>query len=387
MTKENPKRNKDSLSPRERLIRSLRHEPVDQVPADLGGIVTGITKRAYQKLIHYLGLEEDPPVFDRKQQLVIPSEEVLQILKIDTRYLFPGPRDEWKCEIREEEQGFSYVDEWGIEMFMPRDQGLYFDMVKHPLAHSSKEDLDKYPWPAPDDPGLTRGLRERARWLYENTDYALVAWGNASIFERAWYLRGFMQFFSDLILNPDFACALMDKLLEWNLSFLDHYLGAIGDWIQVLQLSDDLGHQEGLLLSPEMYRKYIKPRQAELIRFIRKRTNAFIFYHTCGAVFELIPDLIEIGVDVLNPVQVSAKGMDPVRLKKEFGNKIAFWGGIDTQSLLPYATPEEVRRQTRIRILQLGRNSGYVLNPVHNIQADVPPENILALFHTPRNID
>ena len=200
------------------------------------------------------------------------------------------------------------------------------------------------------------------------------------MFERSWYLRGFQRFFVDMVRNEGFAAALLDKLLEINKAFLDEYLDAVGDYIQVIQLADDLGHQQGPLMPLKLYRKLIKPRQRELFRFVKDRTDAHLFYHCCGSIHQFIPDLIKIGVDILNPVQVSARGMDPARLKSEFGERLSFWGGIDTQHVLPRGSPEDVSREARSRIKELGERGGYVLGSVHNIQADVPPQNIIAMF-------
>ncbi len=299
---------------------------------------------------------------------------------IDTRYILSGPRRGWKRQVTENRTGYSYTDAWGIELRMPKEDGYYFDMVGHPLADLTVEDLDSYPWPDPLDPGLTDGLREEARRLSEETDFALVGDPSTSLFERAWYLRGFQNFMIDLMTDERFATALLDKILEIRMAGLGTFLEAVGDYIHVICLGDDLGQQGGPLIAPPLYRRLVKPRHREVIRFVRERTDAYVFYHTCGSVVEFVPDLIEIGVDILNPIQVSAKGMDPLQLKDRYGDRLSFWGGVDTQHVLPGGTPQEVRKEARRRIQQLGGEGGYVLNAVHNIQPDVPPENIVALY-------
>jgi uroporphyrinogen decarboxylase len=369
----------DSMTSRERLVAALEHREGDVVPADLGGIVTGIAVIAYERLRERLGLAGETIVMDPKQQLAWPDERVLESIGIDTRYILPGARDGWKLSIKEDGSGFTYADEWGIKLRMPKG-GLYFDMEEHPLARATQKDLDHYEWPDPHDPGLVRGLRKRARELNESTDYGVVAWASGSMFERSWYLRGLQRFFVDMVRNQGFAEALLDKLLEINMAFLGEYLDAIGDYIQVIQLADDLGHQQGPPMPLDLYRRLIKPRQRELFRFVKDRTDARLFYHCCGSISQFIPDLIEIGVDILNPVQVSARDMDPAALKAEFGDRLTFWGGIDTQSVLPRGSPEEVLSEARRRISELGKGGGYVLGSVHNIQADVPPENIIAMY-------
>ncbi len=179
------------MTPRERLITALEHRRPDRAPADVGGIVTGISKVAYERLKDRLGVVEETVLLDPKQQLAYPSDAVLKKLEIDTRYIFPGQRDGWKLRIVEDDTGYHYVDEWGIRLRMPKQGGLYFDMEDHPLANATIDDLDRYPWPDPKDPGLVRGIRKRAKYLREQTDYAVVAWASGSIFERSWYLRGF----------------------------------------------------------------------------------------------------------------------------------------------------------------------------------------------------
>jgi len=372
------------MTSRERLLTALAHKQPDRVPADLGGIVTGIMAGAYRDLLDYLGLEEQLAIIDTKQQLVRPSEAVLERLGIDTRYVFPGQPRSWQLKIEEDDHSYTYVDELGIQMAMPKDGGLYFDMAAHPLADLSVEDLDHYPWPDMRDPGYTDGLAERARKMYEETDYALVSRIAGSMFERAWYLRGFEQFFMDLVVNERFVNALMDRLMALYMDYLDEYLGAVGQYLQVVMLGDDLGTQKGPMISLDLYRKFVKPRQKQMFAFVRERTDAAIFLHTCGSVYQFIPDLIEVGLQILNPVQVSAADMDPKRLKDEFGDRLCFWGGIDTQHTLPFGTPEDVRKETLERIAVLGRSGGYVLNPVHNIQTGVPPENIVAMYDAAR---
>jgi len=172
----------------------------------------------------------------------------------------------------------------------------------------------------------------------------------------------------------------MDRALQYQIDLAHSLLRGVGNKVDVVVYGDDVGVQQGLMISPQIYRQYLKPRQCKLFQAIREETKAKIHYHTCGSVYPLIPDFIEIGVDILNPIQVSAKDMDPARLKREFGEWLSFWGGVDTQRVLPRGTPEEVKEEVRRRIEEMGKGGGYVLGAVHNIQPDVPPENIVALF-------
>ena len=194
-------------------------------------------------------------------------------------------------------------------------------------------------------------------------------------------MRGLEQWYCDLVANPDFCTTLMDRLLGFWLDWFEGFLGEAGGELDVVMMGDDLAGQDGPLFRPSLYREMVKPRHKRLMKFVRERTDAKIWYHTCGACREFIGDLVDIGVDVLNPVQVGASGMDPAELQQEFGDRIAFWGGaIDAQHVLPNADPDEVRSHVRHNVEALKPGGGYVFNNVHNIQGGVPPENIVALF-------
>jgi len=369
------------MNSRQRLIMTLKHKEPDKVPIDLGGTQTGITVGAYNDLKRYLGIVEENEIIDLMQQLVRPSERLLKKFKVDTRYIFPKKPKNWELRIKEDDYSYSFVDEWGITFKMPKKKGYYYDMVEHPLRDATIKDLKKYDWPDPRDPGRTEGLEKEAKNLYEHTDYAIVTGIAGSMFELAWYLRGFERFFMDMIENRKFAEALLDKLLEIWLDFFDEFLGVVGKYVQVVTVGDDLAMQEGPLMSLDLYRSVVKSRQKELFSFIKKHTDAYLFYHGCGSVSQFIPELIEVGVDILNPIQVSAKDMDTHRLKKEFGSEITFWGGgCDTQRVLPFGTPEEVKEEVKRRIKDLAPGGGFVFNQVHNIQPGVPPKNIVAMF-------
>jgi uroporphyrinogen decarboxylase len=216
--------------------------------------------------------------------------------------------------------------------------------------------------------------------LHEGTDLALVAAAIGSgPFEQAQYLRGTQQFLMDLLLDREFAVALLDRIVEFQLEVLDRYLGIVGPYVQMVETSDDLGMQSGPLLSPELYREVIQPCHRRINRLIRERTEARIFLHCCGSVAALLDDLIAAGVDVINPVQPRAQDMDRGELKRRFGERIVFHGGVDTQWVLPRGSTEDVRREVSECRKALGAGGGYVLAPAHNVQDDVPPENVMAL--------
>jgi uroporphyrinogen decarboxylase len=275
----------------------------------------------------------------------------------------------------------THVDVWGItwRQAFYGDGCYYWELAGHPLAEATVADLDRYPWPDVDDPGYTAGLAEEARTLHDNTAYALMAdSGFKSFWELGYMMRGLEQFLIDLATNPGYVTATMEKLLQINMKITGRFLDAVGPYIQVIRIGDDLATQQGPLMSPHSFRTLLKPFYKKYTDFIKSKTQAKIFFHSCGNVVGLLDDLIEVGVDIINPVQVSAMG-DTAALKARFGNRVVFWGAIDTQHVMPYGTVVDVDAEVRRRIRDLAPGGGYVVAPVHNIQPDVPPENIVAM--------
>jgi uroporphyrinogen decarboxylase len=370
----------------ERILTALDHKEADCIPFDLGGThTTGMNVHTYRALLGYLGIEDEVKITNLSSQLADIGDQLRDLWKVDTKGVFPRSPSTWKLKIEEDGDYLSYYDEWGIKWMMPKEGGHYYDMREHPLEGCTIEDLDKFPWPNPRDPGRIAGLRDEAIKAKESGRAVLMAGtiGNGFLHTGNW-LEGYEDFFSDLAGDPDKACKLMDKVLELKLAYWDMVLEEVGDLVHIVCELDDLGTQGGPLISPAMYRRLIKPRQQELFSFIKKKApHVKIFYHSCGSVYHFIGDLIEAGVDILNPVQVAAADMDTKRLKKEFGNDVVFWGGgVDTQRVLPYGTPQEVRDEVKRRIDDLAPGGGFVFATVHNIQGDVPPENIVAMWET-----
>lgn len=370
------------MKPRERVLKTLEHVEPDRVPMDLGGTrCTTLTLGAYEKLLEHLGLKLEPRLLGNIFQTVALDEEVARYLQVDTRMIHDNPPkkspDKWLSDD-------VFKNEWGIVYKRSiNEKWFYYDIIEHPLKNATLRDLSNFDWPDPYDPGRTEGLKEEARRLHEETDYCII--GNIeiqAIFATSWRLRGFEQFLIDTIANIDFAKELLARVTEIQKARYQAFLEAVGDYIDLVFIGDDLATQQAPLVSPRTYREIIKPYQADYFEFVKKKSGKKLIYHCCGNVRPLIEDFIEIGVDVLNPVQVSAKDMDPVELKEQFGDRITFWGGIDTQHVLSRGTPDDVRQETKKRINQLGKGGGYVLAAVHNIQFEVPPENILALFET-----
>jgi uroporphyrinogen decarboxylase len=268
-----------------------------------------------------------------------------------------------------------------VRWSMPDDSPLYMDITHHPLAKATIDDLAGYAWPQGGDPGRFAGLRERALRLRNETPYAVISGISGVVYEICWYMRGLEQWFMDMLEQPEFCEALLDRTLRFWLDWFDAFLREVGDVVDVIMIGDDLAGQNGPLFQPDFYRRVVKPRHKQLVQFIKSRTTAKIWYHTCGACRGFIPDLLDNGIDALNPVQISAAEMAPGQLKAEFGERLVFWGGaIDAQHVLPQADPETVREHVRRNIEAFKPGGGYVFNNVHNIQAGVPAENVLAMY-------
>jgi uroporphyrinogen decarboxylase len=379
--------NRETMTSRERVRRALHHEIPDRVPIDLGGNQTGIHRNAYRNLIGHLGIKDEIRIMDAVQQLAQPCETVLERFHIDTRYIAAGPAASWKGGIvsveRDGHRWQDLTDEFGVRWSMPDDAPHYMDITLHPLASASLEDLEAYSWPRGDDPSRFAGLRERALALRRETPYAVVSGISGVVYEIGWYLRGLEQWMCDLVTQPQFCEAMLDQTLKFWLDWFRVFLDEVGDVVDVIMIGDDLAGQNGPLFNPALYRRLVKPRHRQLVQYIRSRTSARIWYHTCGACVAFIPELIDNGVEVLNPVQISARNMVPKDLKDRFGRQIAFWGGgVDSQHILPRGTPEEVAANVRENLRAFMPGGGYVFNNVHNIQGEVSPENIVALFDT-----
>jgi len=376
------------MTPRERVISALEHQEPDRVPLDLGGINTSLMVQTFKNLLNHLGMPcRELKLRSKIWQTVQIPEPILEHFSIDTRYIFPEVIFEDAGNPGEEEDGADdtgdketvFVDEWGIKRKFIL---YYYEIVEHPLQNAKTvEDVEKYPWPDPKKFLVLDGLRDKAKYLHENTDFAIGgSIGGGIIYELSWYLRGFTEILLDLQINKELIHSLYSKIAEIRKETMDLYLGEVGEYLDFFQIGDDLALQNTILMQPELYREMIKPYQANIIEFIKERTKAKIYYHSCGAVSPMLNDLIEIGVDAINPVQVSAKDMNPGDLKRVYGDNITFWGGIDTQKILPNGTTDEVRAAVRHTIDMLSPGGGYVLAGVHNLQPDVPPENIVAMY-------
>jgi len=368
------------MTHRERILAALAHRTPDRVPVDLGATYsTSINVQAYSALRSWLGLSPEPsPAFllARAGQ-VIPGEDIVSRFGLDARPLLLGGADRDPGGSLSEA---TYLDEWGVTWTRP-DQGHFIntDGPFYRLENPAARDLDGFDWPDPDDPGRYRGLRARAKFLHDTTDHAVVLNLWVGLVHLAEFVRGFAQWLEDLLANPAFAEALMDRIADFWVRGTERALAEAGEFIDVVAIVEDLGTQQGPILHPEVYRRMIKPHHRRMLGAVKKYGKR-LFLHSCGAVGAFIPDFIEMGVDALNPVQVSARGMDTKKLKREYGRDLSFWGAIDTGKVLPYGTPADVRAEVKRRIDELAGNGGYILAAVHNIQPEVPPQNVAAMY-------
>jgi uroporphyrinogen decarboxylase len=374
------------MTSRERMVAAIHHQEPDRVPTDLGStFVTGIHQRAYANLLDFLGEgdRELLPILDPIQQLATPHEEILDRLGVDTRSFMRYGATRKAAGGWEDADYTMFRDAWGIGWRMPKVGGLYHDMFEHPLAGKGLDEAKAYAWPDPLAGVDLAELERTAKYLANETDKAIIIGGFGSgVLEMVLWLQGFEQGYMNLLAEPELTEWLLSKIVDLKVEFIEAVLPVVGKYCQVFYSGDDVGHQENPAVRPALFNSLLVPlykRHNDAVK--RMAPHLKIFFHTCGCVYPLLPGLIEGGIDILNPVQVNAAQMgDTARLKREFGDALTFWGGVDTQEVLPHGTPQQVKDETRRRIEDLAPGGGYVLDSVHNIQADVPPQNIMAMF-------
>ncbi len=368
---------------RERTLAALNHEEPDRAPIDFGGAeFTSITLGAYEKLKKHLGVTKETDVMSIIHSVAHPAEEILQRFAVDTRNVQPGryagERDRWVDEN-------CYIDIFDVVWKRTEKQIDQHFLHQDGPFHGGKltvEAVEAFDWPDPKNPGLASGVRERIEEIKRLGDYAVCLYLPGGVIHRGYAMRGFEAYLKDIYRSPEALCRLMDKLCDFWVGAAETVIEAAGpENVDIIYFGEDLGTQEGCMFDPDTtYANFMKPRHRRMVETVKSLTGAKVCFHCCGSVYHFIDHLIDIGVDALNPVQVTAKNMEPERLKADFGDRISFWGGINTQRILPFGTPEEVAAETRRIIEILGRGGGYILNSVHNIQAEVPPENIVAMF-------
>ena len=397
------------MNQRQRVLAALRHEEPDRVPIDFGATTDStIMATAYQDFRQALGLGASlTRVIDIAQQTAVVEDDIRQATGADLVPVFGEPKT-WRTgtladgspaelparfrpQLQPDGSRVVFDDAGNITFKMPK-RGHYFDPVYAPLAEATSiRDIDQhmtaiatFDTPAHLDKSYEE-LAKEARTLRESTDYALVGYFGGHVLQGGQVLRGWEEFLMDLLKNKGFAHALMARLTEAHLERFERFAATIAPFVDVIQFEEDLGMQDRPLMRPEVYREMIKPYHQKLFAFAKSRCDAYLLLHTDGAVAPLIPDFIEMGIDALNPVQVSAAGMDSKALKREFGKDITFWGGgCDSQAVLPFGSPEQVADEVKRRIDDLAPGGGFVFAPIHNVQAGVPAENSVAMFKTAR---
>lgn len=364
------------MSSRERFRTVLNHREPDRVPIDVGqDLHNGLHEVAYRNLLEYLEEDDEIRLLCPIQHLAVCKESVLNRLHSDTKYIFAGPGSNY--EFKKNEDG-SWQDEWGVKR---KSCGLYDESFDWPLKNCTLNKAKRYKMPNPCDPQRFKGLKERAAEMYNNTEYALIAGSPASFFYITAELIGFQEYMELLALEPSVIEALVDKLLEWNMDFFDRYLDSIGEYIEMIWIGDDWGTQMGPIMSPKIFRDIFMKRYRVFTKFIKKKANVKIALHSCGSVLWALEDLIEAGIEVIHPLQPTAADMgDSKRIKEMFGDRLVFYSNLSNQTIIPRGTPKQVEQEVREKIKYLAPGGGYIVSAGHNIQADVPPENIVSLF-------
>ncbi|MCP3920228.1 MAG: uroporphyrinogen decarboxylase [bacterium] len=370
---------RDALSSRERVLRALAHEEPDRVPLDMA-----LTVDVYHALRAHLGLPAEPGKKSGLWTEVSSSMDLLDAMGVDIYYTGLGAPVDWTP--RTGRDGLVY-DEWRIgRTKVERDDGgYYWEMAEHPLAGATLSDIEEFPWPDPDDPGRIDGLREKILAAKEEADKAVMFKSANSIWEQSWWLYGMQSWFIDMLVKPEIVGAIMDRVTDIACRTMELGMEEVGDLVDIVRLSgEDLGTQAAPMIAPEMFESMVKPRFARLWQVARKKIaeknpNAKLMVHSCGCIRPFIPTWIDMGLDVLDPIQPRVQGMEPEGLKRDFGAQISFHGGVDLQEVLPFGTPADVMAEVRRYIRALAPGGGYIVAPAHNVQSDVPPANLVAI--------
>ncbi|MCP4184123.1 MAG: hypothetical protein GY761_12535 [Hyphomicrobiales bacterium] len=372
------------MTSRERVLATLNHEEPDRVPIVIGvSNATGIKMKPYQKIKEITGVEAPDNYLYQWPELGTAQidEATMHRLHSDVRGVTDLEPRHILAANRQRPAHSNYIDSWGSGA-MEIAPEEWFPGI-HPLLNATTiEEIENYAgWPDMSDPTRVAHVSEVARKLASTNEYAILATPWLLFpFERAYAMQGLENFLLNMGLHPDFAVALLKKNAEQCKTLMAAFLSQLGENVDIIKIGDDLGTQESLMISPKMYRKMLKPIHADFISFIKERTHAKVFFHTDGDVEPLIEDFIEIGVDILNPIQTSAGKMADLKsLKSKYGDRIVFCGAIDTHRVLPFGTPDDVREEVKRVIKTLGPGGGFMLGAVHTIMNDVPAQNVLAM--------
>ncbi len=377
------------MNSRERVNITLNHNEPDKVPLDLGGNQSSIHIKAYKKLLDYLEIEDENVQYaDFVQQIVKPCDKVLERFSIDVRYVQPlgGMVRVQDMEPQYEAKYVGLYDQfgvfWGNDAKKDLDDILYYDPVIHPFADfKSVSDIRDFDWPNGRDKTPFNGLKEYAKNLRDNTDFALSTPPVGCIYEYCTFLFGFTKTLRYLRTKPEFIIITMEELLKYWTDYVTTFLDEVGSYLDIVCINGDIAEQAGPIMSVKLYENMIKPIERKLSEKIHDLVETKINYHSCGSVSLFIPHFAEIGYDVINPVQISAYDMEPCSLKERFGDIMSFWGGLcNTQSTLPFGTLKQIRDEVRRNLECLKPGGGFVASNIHNITAEVPPQNIVAMF-------
>jgi uroporphyrinogen decarboxylase len=399
------------MNSRDRLLLSINHKQPDKVPIDLGSsTVTGISAIAYNNLKKYLKIERPTRVFDVVQQLANVDMEIINLFGVDAldvNRLSTEKNDDWyeviladgsKAEypkwfkpIRANDGSWYTKDEEGTLLSKMAPGAAFFDQTYFPYENGYPENfnnlkntLKKISWIVHSHSSNLNAaeLREKLINIKESTNKALVMSGGVKLLELGFFIRRMDQLLMDLMIDQEKLSEMLDILVEMHLAGLEKKCRDVGDVVDVIRFGDDLGMTSGPFMDLDTFRKLFKPRYKILCDFVKKHSNMKIFFHSCGSIKQFIPDLIEAGFDIINPVQTNCYEMDPLILKNEFGRDITFWGGgVDTASVINRATPQEVRKDVLTRCEILSKDGGFVFAPIHNILSEVPPQNIIAAYN------
>jgi uroporphyrinogen decarboxylase len=405
------------MNSRQRILSAIDHVEPQGLPVDLGATPSsGISAMAYDRLLEYLPLNDRRNwVYDVVQQVAQPSDEVLDHFHIDVvdlgrmfnqhdsdwvDYTLPNGRPAqqpiWFRTSRQEDGSTLAYQNGEAIAVMPAsafsyDQTVFPFLDGYPDVYGENMDIAMgrihwaafahSPWDHAAEPDFWEQLRSKALFMRENSDRAIVLSAGCNLFEWGTFVRRLDNFIMDLVRDPSGVERFLDALMVRHLASLEKICQAVGDVVDIIRLGDDLGMNTGPIMSPKMYQRLFKPRHTNLCKYIHEHSSMHTFLHSCGDIFKLIPDLVDAGFEILNPAQTNTPGMEPVRLKKEFGSQVTFWGGgADTRSILNRGTPQQVRDHVRRNIEILSPGGGFVFNTIHNILPDVPPENIVAMF-------
>jgi len=382
----------ESLTSAARVRAALDHREPDRVPLDFGGAeVAGINIHTMRRMREHLGLGGEVEMDDKIIQTGKMGDDLIERLGVDVKIVPPNdPSDPGlERDLGLQDGHYRYIDEFGIGWQMPETGGHYYDLYRYPFAGvDTVKEVEDYPWPDMLDPARFVGMKEHARVVAREEEKAvLLGRASSGMWEHVMWMTGYEKYYMDMVVNPKLCQAKMEKILELKMQYWGRVLELVEEDYVIVSCADDLGGPNGLLVSLDMYKELVWPYHRRLFQFLKStpsRAKVYVFYHNDGAIYETLPLLIEAGADIINPWQVNCAGMDDTaRFKREFGNDLTVWGGsCDTQRVLPFGTPQEVRDETRRRIEDLAPGGGYVFAPIHIIQDGVPAENIMAMWET-----